>query len=132
MLAALVDHRSGLLGISGVASDMRRLHELDESNPNARLAIEMSCYSVQTQIAAVIAVLSGLDLLVFTGGIGENDAQVRAAICGGLSLLGISLDEARNRSALDPISDGASRCLVRVLASQQDEQIARHTPDLIS
>ena len=132
MLAALVDHRSGLLGISGVASDMRRLHELDESNPDARLAIEMSCHSVQTQIAAVIAVLSGLDLLVFTGGIGENDAQVRAAICGGLSLLGISLDEARNRSALDPISDGASRCLVRVLASQQDEQIARHTPDLIS
>ena len=132
MLEALVDHRSGLLGISGVASDMQRLHEAAPSNPDARLAIEMFCYSVRKQIAAMIAVLGGLDLLVFTGGIGENDAQVRAAICGGLSWLGISLDETRNRSALDPISDDASHCPVRVLASREDEQIARHTWDLVS
>ena len=132
MLEALVDHRSGLLGISGVASDMRRLHEAAASNPDARLAIEMFCYSVRKQIAAMIAVLGGLDLLVFTGGIGENDAQARAAICAGLSWLGISLDETRNRAALDPINDSASRCSVRVLAAQEDEQIARHTRDLVS
>ena len=124
MLEALVDHRSGLLGISGVASDMQRLHEAAQSNPDARLAIEMFCYSVRKQIAGMIAVLGGLDLLVFTGGIGENDAKVRAAICGGLSWFGISLDETRNRSAADPISDASSHCLVRVLASQEDEQIA--------
>ena len=132
MLEALVDHRSGLLGISGVASDMQRLHEAAPSNPDARLAIEMFCYSVRKQIAAMIAVLGGLDLLVFTGGIGENDAQVRAAICSGLSWLGISLDETRNRSAADPISDASSHCPVRVLASQEDEQIARHTSNLVS
>ena len=86
MLERLVDHRSGLLGISGVGSDMRALREAAASNADARLAIEMFCYSVRKQIAAMIATLGGLDLLVFTGGIGENDAEVRAAICGGLKL----------------------------------------------
>ena len=132
MLEDLVDHRSGLLGISGVGSDMRRLHEAAASNPDARLAIEMFCYSVRKQIAAMIAALDGLDMLVFTGGIGENDAQVRAAICSGLSWNGISLDESRNRSANNPINDGASRCTVQVLASKEDEQIARHTWELVS
>src|ERR1700730_8040150 len=63
----------------------------------------------------------------FLHGIGENDGEARAAICGGLSWIGVSLDEARNRSANNPINDPASRCSVRVLASQEDEQIARHT-----
>ena len=132
MLEELVNHRSGLLGVSGVGSDMRRLHEAAASNPDARLAIEMFCYSVRKQIAAMIAVLDGLDLLVFTGGIGENDAEVHAMICGGLSWLGVSLNETRNRSALDPISGGASRCPVRVLASQEDEQLARHAWALVA
>ncbi len=127
MLEELVDHRSGLLGISGVGSDMRRLHEAASSNADARLAIQMFCYSVRKQVAGMIAALDGVDLIVFTGGIGENDAQVRAAICGGLSWIGVSLDEARNRSASNPINDSASRCSVQVLASQEDEQIARHT-----
>ena len=127
MLEELVDRRSGLLGISGVGSDMRRLHEVATSNADARLAIQMFCYSVRKQVAAMIAALDGVDLIVFTGGIGENDAQARAAICSGLSWIGVSLDEARNRSANNPINDAASRCAVQVLASQEDEQIARHT-----
>ena len=127
MLEELVDHRSGLLGISGVGSDMRRLQEAASSNADARLAIQMFCYSVRKQMAAMIAALDGVDLIVFTGGIGENDGEARAAICGGLSWIGVSLDEARNRSANNPISDPASRCPVLVLASQEDEQIARHT-----
>ena len=131
MLEELVDHRSGLLGISGVGSDMRRLHEAASSNADARLAIEMFCYSVRKQVAAMIAALDGVDLLVFTGGIGENDAEVRAAICGGLSWIGVRLDPARNRSANNPIGDPASRCAVRVLASQEDEQIARHTSSIV-
>ena len=130
-LEELVDHRSGLLGISGVGGDMRRLHDAASSNADARLAIEMFCYSVRKTVAAMAAALEGVDLLVFTGGIGENDAQARAAICGGLSWIGIDLDEARNRSAADPISDPASRCCVRVLASQEDEQIARHARALV-
>ena len=131
MLEDLVDHRSGLLGISGVGSDMRRLHEAAVSNADARLAVEMFCYSVRKQLAAMIAALDGVDLIVFTGGIGENDAFARSAICSGLSWIGVSLDEARNRSASNLINDSASRCSVRVLASQEEEQIARHTGELI-
>jgi acetate kinase len=126
-LEELVDHRSGLLGISGVGSDLRRLHDAAASNAAARLAIEMFCYSVRKQVAAMIAALDGLDLLVFTGGIGENDSRTRAAICGGLSFIGVTLDEAWNRSASNPISDPASSCSVLALPSQEDEQIARHT-----
>jgi acetate kinase len=127
MLEELVDHRSGLLGISSVGGDMRRLHEAAASNTDARLAIQMFCYSVRKQVAAMSAALDGIDLIVFTGGIGENDTEVRAAVCGGLSWIGVKLDVIRNRSASNPISDSASRCSVLVLASQEDQQIARHT-----
>ncbi len=132
MLEDLINKRSGLLGISGVGSDLRRLHEAALSNPAARLAIQMFCYSVRKQIAAMIAALDGADLIVFTGGIGENDAHVRAVICSGLSWIGVSLDEVRNLSANNPINDSESRCLVRVVASQEDEQIARHAWALLS
>src|SRR3984893_1277713 len=131
MLEEMVNHRSGLLGISGIASDMRRLHELVASNSDARLAIEMFCYSVRKQIVAMTAALNGVDLIVFTGGIGEHDWEARAAICVGLSWIGVSLDETRNRRASNPISYHAAHCQVRVVASQEDEQIARHTSRLI-
>jgi len=127
MLEELIDGRSGLLGISGVGGDMRRLHKVASSNTDARLAIQMFCYSVRKQVAAMIAALDGVDLVVFTGGIGENDDEVRAAICRGLSWIGVSLDEARNDSANNPVNHPASRCAVLILASQEDEQIARHT-----
>ena len=91
----------------------------------------MFCYSVRKQMAGMIAALDGVDRIVFTGGIGENDPLARAAICTGLSWIGVSLDEARNRSASNPVNDGASRCRVEVLASQEDEQIARHTSALV-
>jgi acetate kinase len=124
MLEDMVDHRSGLLGISGVGSDMRRLHEAAITGVDARLAIDMFCYSVRKQIAAMIAVLGGVDLIVFAGGIGENDEAVRSAICRGLDWAGVVLrDERDDRST--------PRCQVRVLASQEDEQIARHTRALV-
>jgi acetate kinase len=119
MLEDMIDHRSGLLGISGVSSDMRRLHQAASTSADARLAIEMFCYSVRKQIAAMIAVLGGVDLMVFTGGIGENDREVRAAICSGLDWAGVTLDD-------EPYGRSAPRGRVRVLASQEDEQIARH------
>src|SRR6204780_1855057 len=95
MLEELVDRRSGLLGISGIGGDMRELRKAAVSNADADLAIAMFCYSVRKQIAAMIAALDGIDLLVFTGGIGENDGEARAAICGGLTWIGVSIDEAR-------------------------------------
>lgn len=131
MVEAMVNRQSGTLGISGIDSDMRRLHQAASTDADARLAIDMFCHSVRKQIASMIAVLDGVDLLVFTGGIGEHDANVREAICGGLSWIGIRLDDARNRSATNPINDPASRCEVLVLTSQEDEQIARHTWALI-
>jgi acetate kinase len=127
MLEDLVNHRAGLLGISGVDSDMRRLRELAPSNADARLAVAMFCYSVSKQIAGMIAALNGVDLLVFTGGIGEHDEKVRAAVCRDLFWIGIRLDEAQNRSSKNPINNLASRCAVRVLAAREGEEIARHT-----
>lgn len=132
MLEELVDRRSGLLGISGVDSDMRRLHEAAPANADARLAIEMFCYSVRKELAAMIAVLDGVDLIAFTGGIGEHDVVVRATICSGLSWIGVSLDAARNGAGENPINDSVSRCAVRVLPSQEDEEIAGHTWRLAS
>ena len=79
LVEELVDHRSGLLGLSGIDSDMRRLHQAAASNADARLAIDMFCYSVRKQIAGMIAALDGIDAIVFAGGIGENDAEIRAA-----------------------------------------------------
>lgn len=135
MLEDLVNRRSGLLGLSGTSSDMRRLHEAASSSADARLAIEMFCQAVRKQIAAMISVLDGLDLLVFTGGIGEHDAEVRAGICSGLSWMGVILDPERNPGASPASSDSVdasihhvdSRCAVKVLPSQEDAQIARHT-----
>jgi acetate kinase len=124
-LEELVDRRSGLLGVSGFSADLRHLHKAADSNPDARLAIDMFCYSAAKQLAAMSAALGGVDSIVFTGGIGENDAQARALICTHLGVIGVRLDAVRNRDAGDPISDDASRCRVRVLPSQEDEQIAR-------
>jgi acetate kinase len=128
----LIDHRSGLFGISGVSGDMRSLHKVASSNSDARLAIGMFCYTAAKEVAAMSAALNGVDLIVFTGGIGENDALVRADICARLRSLGIDLNEARNSLGHGVISSDSSRCSVRVLPSQEDEQIARHTWSLCS
>ena len=125
MLENLVDHRSGLLGVSGIDGDMRRL-KAESSNTDAQLAIDMFHYSVRKEVAGMIAALGGIDLIVFTGGIGENDPRTRASVCAGLEWIGVSLDEARNLSATNPLNDQVSRCAVRVLPSREDEQIARH------
>jgi acetate kinase len=125
-LKDLVDRQSGLKAISGIASDMRTLHARAAASPDARLAIDMFCYSVGKQIATIIVALNGVDMIVFTGGIGENDAEVRAEICARLSWIGIDLDCAANLTAKNPINGPLSRCGVQVMASEEDAQIARH------
>jgi acetate kinase len=104
-LEDIVDRRSGLLGLSGVSSDLRRLHASGE--PGARLALEMFEISVAKQIAGMIVALGGIDRLVFTGGIGENDAATRDGIVERLACLG--------------------RIAVQILPSREDDEIARHT-----
>jgi acetate kinase len=86
----------------------------------------MFCYSVRKQIAAMMAVLGGVDLVVFTGGIGENDGKVRASICAGLSWAGVSPDAIEVQASYDPVRKAAV-AQVLVLPSREDDQIARHT-----
>jgi acetate kinase len=130
-LEDLVDRQSGLKAISGIASDMRILHARAAASPDARLAIDMFCYSAGKQIATMIVALNGVDMIVFTGGIGENDAEVRAKICARLSWIGIDLDCAANLTAKNPVNGPLSRCGIQVLASEEDAQIARHGRALV-
>jgi acetate kinase len=130
-LERMVNHESGLLGVSAISADVKTLLEKRAAEPQAALAIEMFCYQVRKQIGAFAAALGGLDLLVFTGGIGERAAPVRSEVCHGLEFLGIELDRRRNETHADPISSSASRCLVRVIPTNEDLMIARHTRRLI-
>ena len=130
-LEKLLDQESGLLGISGISGDMRRLHEAAD-DPRAQLALEIFCRTAKKVVGAFMMVLGGLDLLVFTGGIGEHDADVRAGICSGLGSFGIVLDPERNQRTLQTISAPESRVRVCVLISDEDKQIARHTYGLLN
>ena len=129
-LEKLLDKESGLLGISGLSSDMRQLHQATD-NPDAQMAVEIFCRSAKKVIGGFTAILGGLDLLVFTGGIGEHDALVRGQISGGLDSVGIILDLQKNKESLEVISGGTSQVRVCVLESQEDLQIARHTNRLL-
>ena len=129
----LLNKQSGLIGISGLTSDMREL--LDESRENndrrARLAIEIFCYRARKYIGAYLAVMNGADAVVFTGGIGENSWEVRARICEGLEWMGVRLDEERNRAYIGGreglISKEDSRLAAFVIPTDEELLIARDT-----
>ena len=129
-LETLLDKESGLLGISGVSRDMRQLHEAGDHR-RARLAIEMFARSAKKAIAGFVAILGGLDLLVFTGGIGEHDPAVRAEICDGLQCFGLQLDNEINERNVETISNALSQVRVRILPSEEETQIARHVCRLL-
>jgi acetate kinase len=126
-LDEILNQRSGLLGISGVSSDMREIEAAaQKGNQRAQLAFDMFVHRLRKGIASMAAVLEGLDVLVFTAGIGENSSQTRAASCNGLSFLGIELDAAQNAKAVadQEISTTASRVRVLVIRAQEDWAIA--------
>jgi acetate kinase len=129
-LQTLLNHQSGLLGISDVSSDMRRLLDVNRDDQQAHMAVTMFCYQIKKSLGSMAAVLGGLDMLAFAGGIGERAPLVRAEICSGLGHLGILLDEAANQRNDAKISSNSSRCAVRVIQSDEDLQIARHSHDL--
>jgi acetate kinase len=110
---------------------MRTLLEQRSANPRAALAVEMFCYQVRKFAGAFAAALRGLDTLVFTGGIGERAAPVRAEICDGLEFLGLRVDAARNARHEPVISGDNSGCVVRVVQTDEDLMIARHTWQLL-
>ncbi|WP_223634204.1 acetate/propionate family kinase [Corallococcus sp. EGB] len=131
-LETLVNHEAGLRGLSEGTSDMQALtRDAAAGNAAAALAVDIFTRSVAKTVGAYAAVLGGLDLFVFTGGIGENSARVRQGVCAMLGHLGIHLDAQRNDSGTEVITTDASPCPVRVLPSDEEAQLARHTRRLL-
>jgi len=121
----MVNHESGLLGVSETSSDMRDLLDHEKGDVRAAEAVALFCYQAKKWIGSFAAVLGGLDTLVFAGGIGENAAFVRSRICEGLNFLGIELDESRNAQAAPAISVTGGRVTVRVIRTDEELMIAR-------
>jgi acetate kinase len=130
-LEGLLYQRSGLIGVSGISSDMKTLLDQRTTEPHAAEAIDLFCYTARKYIGALCAVIGGLDTLVFTGGIGERAAPVRWMICHGLDYLGINIDPANNDANAKIISMEKSPCAVRVIPTNEDLMIARHTRALL-
>ncbi|MBI5902572.1 MAG: acetate/propionate family kinase [Deltaproteobacteria bacterium] len=121
----IINHESGLLGVSETSSDMRDLIGLQAGDVRAAEAVELFCYQARKWIGAFAAALGGLDTLVFSGGIGENSAEVRSRICGALGFLGVELDGDRNAANGPVISAGPGRVVVRVIRTDEELMIAR-------
>lgn len=121
--------RSGLLGVSGVSSDMRVL--LESGQCDAKEAVELFVYRIAREAAALAGSLGGLDGFVFTAGIGEHAPEIRAAVCERLTWLGVALDGDANNDHADRISDGHSRVDVRVIPTDEEITIARHTLEIL-
>jgi acetate kinase len=131
-LEQLVDRQSGLVALSGGTSDMKTLSDERDRDPRAALAVDAFCYHARKHVGALAAVLGGLDTLVFTGGIGEKSAAVRADICHPLRHLGVELDDERNEAHAGVISAPGSDCVVQVVRTDEDLVIARHTAALVA
>ena len=126
----LLYRRSGLLGVSGLASDMRTLRQ--SRAPEATEAIALFIYRIVREIGSMVAALGGLDALIFTAGIGEHDAATRAEVVSGCAWLGLTLDEARNQAGGGRISSEASRVSAWVVPTDEERMISRYTSELVS
>ncbi len=130
----LLNHESGLTGLCGT-NDLREVHRrIEAGDPDARLALEVYCHRLRKYIGAYAAVLGRLDVLIFTAGVGENDAEVRQRVCDGLDLLGIGLDARRNRAAgggIRSIARSDSAVAVLVVPTDEEREIARATREVL-
>lgn len=126
-LEKMINRESGLLGVSAASSDMKTLLEKRNGDLHVEQAIQMFCYGIRKFIGGYAAALGGLDTLVFTGGIGERAAAIREEICRGLEFLGIRLDARQNAQNAAVISAPGSQCTARVIPTDEDLMIARHT-----
>jgi acetate kinase len=124
-LERMLYQESGLLGVSGVSSDMRVL--LASSEAHAREAVSLFCYRIGRELGSLAAALAGLDALVFTAGIGEHAAPVRDAVCRGAAWLGVDLDAEANARGGPRISTPGSRVAAWVIPTDEELMIARHT-----
>ena len=126
----LLDRESGLLGVSGISSDVRDL--LASSAPEAAEAVDLFCYRVARELGAMIAVLEGLDAIVFTGGIGENSPEIRHKICTRLMWLGAQLNHTANRAGNIVLNSDGSRISILRVPADEEAMIARHTASAIT
>jgi acetate kinase len=126
----LIYQQSGLLGVSGISSDMRAL--LASAEPRAKLAVDLYVYRIRRELGSLSAALGGLDAIVFTAGIGENAPAIRAAVCRDAAWLGVELDEAANTRGGPRISAPGSRVSAWVLPTNEELMIARHTRRLVA
>lgn len=124
-ISDLLHHQSGLLGLSGISGDMRTL--LSSSDPNATEAIDYFCYRISRELGSLAAALGGLGAVVFSGGIGEHAATVRAKICRDAAWLGIKISEPANQANALQISTDTSKVSVWVIPTDEEQVIARHT-----
>ncbi len=125
----LLYNQSGLLGISGVSSDMRTL--LESGEPRAKLAIDLYCYRIRRELGSLAAVLGGLDALVFTGGVGENSSLIRARLLDDASWLGIERDAAANDAGGPLLTTPGSRVQALALPTDEELMIATHTRSVV-
>jgi len=125
----LIYSQSGLLGVSGISSDMRTL--LASDDPRAKLAVDLYCYRIGRDLGSLAAALGGLDAIVFTAGIGENAVPIRERVLRAASWLGVELDEAQNRAHGPRLSTTASRVSAWAIPTNEELMIARHTRALI-
>lgn len=130
-LERLLTRESGLLGVSGRSGDVRELLAAAGGDPHAALALEMFCHLARRGVGAMAASLGGLDVLVFTGGIGEHAAPVRAGVCRGLQHLGVRLDPDRNAAGSAVISAQEAPVTVHVVPADEERVIARHTATVV-
>jgi acetate kinase len=121
----MVNHESGLLGVSGTSSDLRDLLAREAGDPRAAEAVALFCYQAKKWIGSFAAALGGLDTLVFAAGIGENAPLIREQICEGLGFLGIELNQRRNAKNAPLISPDTGRVKVRVIRTDEERMIAR-------
>lgn len=128
----LINHDSGLLGISETSSDMRDLLAKEPQDVRAAEAVALFCYQAKKWIGAFAAILGGLDTLVFAGGIGENCPIIRSRICEGLGFLGIELEETRNQENSPIISKDNSKAAVRVIHTDEEWMIAKKVSQMIN
>ena len=125
-LAATLEHRSGLLGLAGTADMREVIVQADRGDPDARLALHVYVHRLRAGIASMAAAMNGLDVLVFTGGVGENAPTVRQWVADGVSFLGVALDPDRNLGEGDrDVGANGARVRTLVIAAREDLQIAR-------
>jgi acetate kinase len=128
-IQTLIYEQSGLLGVSGMSSDMREL--LASDRPEAKEAVDLFVYRIGRELGSMAAALGGLDALIFTGGIGEHAAPIRARVCRAAGWLGVTLDEAANNAGGPRISPSGAKASAWVIPTDENLMVARHTRQVL-